>query len=96
MRDCFEGIFNTLSDLSALGAPVQVVQEAPRSQVFLQWSCPSSGILEATDTFTFDASGKIKNQNVVLLTAETPRAESDITPAADMGEAARRIVEAVS
>jgi glutathione S-transferase len=69
VRDCFEGIFNTLSDLSALGAPVQVVQEAPRSQVFLQWSCPSSGILEATDTFTFDASGKIKNQNVVLLTA---------------------------
>jgi D-xylose 1-dehydrogenase (NADP+, D-xylono-1,5-lactone-forming) len=76
VRDCFEGLFSTLSDLSALAAPVQVVQEAPRNQVFLQWSCPSSGILEATDTFTFDASGKIKNQNVALMTAPTSECEA--------------------
>ena len=66
VRKCFEGLFAQLSDLSALAAPVVDVQEAARSQVFLVWSCASSGVVSATDTFTFDEAGKIRNQNVAL------------------------------
>ena len=35
--------------------------------VFLVWRCPSSGYYHATDTFLFDAAGKIAKQNVVIM-----------------------------
>eukprot|EP00286_Rhodomonas_abbreviata_P028796 CAMPEP_0181308158 /NCGR_PEP_ID=MMETSP1101-20121128/11300_1 /TAXON_ID=46948 /ORGANISM="Rhodomonas abbreviata, Strain Caron Lab Isolate" /LENGTH=254 /DNA_ID=CAMNT_0023414495 /DNA_START=901 /DNA_END=1661 /DNA_ORIENTATION=- len=66
IRKCFTGLFATLSDLKALAAPVIKVEEAPFASVFLQWMCPSSGIIAATDTFFFDENGKIVKQNVVV------------------------------
>ena len=67
VREAFVGLFASLPDLSALAAPLVDVSEA-RSQVLLVWECPSSGVVRATDTFLFDAAGKIVTQNVVLVT----------------------------
>jgi len=68
-RECFVGLFASLPDCSTLAAPVQAVKEptgeAPGT-VFLIWSCPSSGYIQATDTFIFDAASKILRQNVVV------------------------------
>eukprot|EP00286_Rhodomonas_abbreviata_P022622 CAMPEP_0181306382 /NCGR_PEP_ID=MMETSP1101-20121128/10267_1 /TAXON_ID=46948 /ORGANISM="Rhodomonas abbreviata, Strain Caron Lab Isolate" /LENGTH=326 /DNA_ID=CAMNT_0023412429 /DNA_START=83 /DNA_END=1063 /DNA_ORIENTATION=+ len=66
IKECFEGLFDTLSDISELGAPAIRVEEAPHPMVFLVWQCPSSGIVKATDTFLFDKEGKIVKQNVVV------------------------------
>jgi len=68
-RACFEGLFKSLSDISDLDAPVQIVKEAHKREpgsVFLVWKCPASGYVEATDTFIFDKSAKILRQNVVV------------------------------
>lgn len=66
---CFKGLFNQLSDLSGLAAPVVDVNEKQK-QVFLVWSCPSSGVKSASDTFLFDDAGKIVRQNVNLTLSE--------------------------
>jgi len=66
IRDFFVGLFKTLSDLSALAAPVVEVTEAPAKQVYLIWSCPSSGIASAQDTFIFDDNFKIRRQNIAF------------------------------
>jgi hypothetical protein len=69
VRKCFEELFSTLSDISDLEAPVQLVKEARKHElgnVFLTWRCPASGYTEATDTFIFDASSRIVRQNVVI------------------------------
>jgi glutathione S-transferase len=60
----FANLFNVLSDLSALDAPVVEVTEAPFKQVYLNWSCISSGILQAHDSFYFDDNFKIIRQNI--------------------------------
>merc|ERR1712054_63863 len=69
IRECFTGLFESLSDTSGLAAPAIRVEEsgdAPAGSVFLVWRCPSSGFAHATDTFLFDADGKIAKQNVVV------------------------------
>ena len=69
VREAFVGLFASLPDLSELAAPPVDVSEA-RSQVLLVWECPSSGVVRATDTFLFDAAGKIVTQNVVMVTSK--------------------------
>ena len=78
VKECFTGLFKDLSDLSGLAAPAIRVEEATEDKagmVFLVWRCPSSGYNHATDTFLFDAAGKIAKQNVVIM-----------KPAAEAGE----------
>jgi len=78
VKECFTGLFKDLSDLSGLAAPAIRVEEATEGKagmVFLVWRCPSSGYNHATDTFLFDAAGKIAKQNVVIM-----------KPAAEAGE----------
>lgn len=41
-------------------------QDSGAKQVFLIWSCPSSGFQRATETFLFNCAGKITRQNVVM------------------------------
>jgi len=65
VTDCFTGLFESLSDTSDLAAPIQHVEE-DHPQVFLIWSCGASGYKTATDTFIFNADGKILRQNVVV------------------------------
>lgn len=70
VKECFTGLFKDLSDLSGLAAPAIRVEEATEDKagmVFLVWRCPSSGYNHATDTFLFDAAGKIAKQNVVIM-----------------------------
>ena len=64
VKACFVGLFEKLSDLSTLAAPVVEVQEE-QGMVFLVWECPGSGVAKATDTFVF-VGNKIKRQNVVV------------------------------
>ena len=64
IRDFFINLFATLSDTSELAAPVIEVTEAPAKQIYLIWSCASSGIVSATDTFMFDDNYKISRQNI--------------------------------
>eukprot|EP00999_Lentomonas_sp_LEN2_P000984 NODE_1991_length_679_cov_76.177536_g1941_i0.p1 GENE.NODE_1991_length_679_cov_76.177536_g1941_i0~~NODE_1991_length_679_cov_76.177536_g1941_i0.p1 ORF type:complete len:178 (-),score=34.81 NODE_1991_length_679_cov_76.177536_g1941_i0:73-606(-) len=66
VREFFTGLFERLSDLSALKAPVIELTDLPK-HVFLVWECPSSGITKATDTFIFDANNKIIRQNIVVV-----------------------------
>jgi len=42
--------------------------EEESKMVFIVWKCPASGILDGTDTFTFDGENKIRRQNVVFRT----------------------------
>lgn len=75
--ECFTGLFKSLPDCSALGAPIQHVEEKSATgpgEVFLVWSCPSSGYERATDTFIFNEDGKIVRQNVVV--AYAPQADA--------------------
>ena len=51
-------------------------------QVFLVWSCPSSGITQATDTFAFDGAGKIIRQNIVVWRDSVKELAEEITKAA--------------
>merc|ERR1712232_1444388 len=77
VKKCFAGLFKSLFDMSDIKAPIQVVKEASDSEpgsVFLIWSAVKSGYLEATDTFVFDADGKITTQNVVV-TYQNPTGE---------------------
>jgi len=70
VRNCFDGLFTSLSDMSDVAAPVQVVREPAEHEpgsVFLVWKCPASGYTQATDTFIFDGSGKILWQNLVVV-----------------------------
>jgi hypothetical protein len=74
VRKAFEGLFAELSDLSGLAAPVVRVEagfDVIQPQVFLMWACPTSGVHKATDTFAFDAKGKIIRQNVVYWRKQT-------------------------
>merc|ERR1719247_3943476 len=65
IQNFFEGLFGVLKDTSGLAAPVIEVTEAPK-QVYLVWSCPTSGIVSATDTFMFDEGNKIRRQNIAF------------------------------
>jgi len=82
VRACFTGLFQTLSDLSTLAAPVVEVQEGPSAQVFLIWSCKGCGILSCHDTFHFDADNKITRQNVVMTTGK-PSSETKVLSNSD-------------
>jgi hypothetical protein len=78
IRDFFGGLFAQLDDLELLAAPVVDVTEEP-AQVYLIWSCPSSDIESATDTFIFDEANKILRQNIAFTTGSTPNAYDSIT-----------------
>ncbi len=70
VRKFFTELFATLSDLSALAAPLVEVTEAPAPKsVFLAWSCPSSGLVSVSDTFLLDDAFKIARQNINVTTA---------------------------
>ena len=58
----YEWVYETMSDTSGLAIPVIQVTENPK-QVYVVWSCPSSGVVSATDTFIFDANNTILRQN---------------------------------
>ena len=64
IRAFFSGLFQLLTDLSTLSAPVIEVTEQPFKQVYLCWSCSSSGVTFAHDTFFFDEHNKIIRQNI--------------------------------
>lgn len=66
-RSLFTGLFEALSDMSDLSAPVADVSEDSK-MVFLIWRCPASGFLDATDTFVFSDNKKIYRQNVAFRT----------------------------
>jgi len=88
-RECFVGLFKSLSDLKDLAAPVQVVKEATADapgSVFLVWKCPASGYTQATDTFIFDASSKILRQNVVFV-YQDPKGDGNVVAKNDTEEA---------
>jgi len=77
VRTCFEGLFESLHDTSDLGAPIQHVEEGDSAQVFLIWRAPASGYATGTDSFIFNAQGKILRQNVVVhYEAATPVKDS--------------------
>ena len=61
VRECFTGLFKSLSDLGTLDAPVVHCED---QQVFLVWKCPGMGYKEVTDSFLFDEQGKIVKQNI--------------------------------
>ena len=66
VRECFTGLFRALSDLSTLSAPVVHNEGGATPQVFLVWSCPGCAHKEVTDSFLFDAKGKIVLQNIYV------------------------------
>ena len=49
-----------------MGAPIVHVEGANGYQVFLIWRAPASGYESATDTFIFNAQGKIIRQKGVV------------------------------
>jgi len=65
IRAMFKKLFQELSDLSDLSAPVIQVNTDPKS-VFFCWACPSSGIQTATDTYVFGDDFKIHRQNLSI------------------------------
>lgn len=82
IRSFFANLFAALTDLSTLAAPEIVVEEKPFSQVFLIWSCPSSGFPSCHDTFHFDSSNRIIRQNIAYTSAEpAPQAIGGYSPA---------------
>jgi len=91
VRECFEGLFGRLTDLSDLAAPVADVQEAAGGEpgsVFLIWSCPASGYAEATDTFIFDGNAKILRQNVVVVDTQSDASAYPLTSESPTGSGA--------
>ena len=63
----FADLFAMLSDTSKLKAPVIASMEGTSTldgSVYLIWSCSSSGITSATDTFIHDSANKIIRQNI--------------------------------
>lgn len=79
----FKGFFfPTLFNTNDLKAPIQLITEAKGSapgSVFVAWSAPASGYVEATGTFVFDGNNKILRQNGVV-THQDPRT-APATPA---------------
>ena len=69
IRGFFAGLFTLLSDLSGLTAPTVEVTEAPNKQVYLIWTCPTSGITSAQDTFIYTDAFKISRQNIAYTAA---------------------------
>lgn len=65
IKDMFAGLFAELADKTTLQAPIQDVDEEPKT-VFLIWECPGCGYKTATDTFVFGVDFKIKRQNIVV------------------------------
>ena len=51
--------------MSGLTAPMLDVSE-DKKMVFIVWRCPSSGLVDATDTFVFGGTNKIVRQHVVF------------------------------
>lgn len=51
--------------MSGLSAQLLEVSEDSK-MVFIVWRCPSSGMVDAADTFLFGANNKIARQNVVF------------------------------
>lgn len=66
-RTLFTGLFQTLSDMSDLAAPLVDVSE-DKKMVFIVWRCPASGMGDAADTFLFGDNNKILRQNVAFRT----------------------------
>jgi ketosteroid isomerase-like protein len=66
IQQFFADLFIALHDTSGLTAPIVHVTDSPASkQVYLVWTCPTSGILTATDSFLFGNNNKILRQNIV-------------------------------
>lgn len=61
----YEGLFRIMADSSTFAAPVEEVIEHPK-QVFLVWSCPSSGVVSASETFLYGDDFKISRQNFTV------------------------------
>merc|ERR1719253_127430 len=80
IKQFFENLFKVLSDTSGLAAPVIEPTEDP-AQTYLIWSCPTSGIVSATDTFIFDESFIVRRQNIAYTTGD-PAAAAE-APAGD-------------
>eukprot|EP00904_Undaria_pinnatifida_P007658 jgi/Undpi1/4021/HiC_scaffold_16.g07388.m1 len=66
-RTLFTGLFQTLSDMSDLSAPLVDVSEE-KKMVFIVWRCLASGIVDAVDTFLFGDNKKILRHNVAFRT----------------------------
>merc|ERR1711998_613165 len=64
IRQFFTDLFAILTDLSELEAPVVQVTEEPVKQVYLIWSCASSGVTFAHDSFYYDDNYRIVRQNI--------------------------------
>ena len=76
IREFVEGLFAALSNTSSLTAPV--VEVTPQ-QVYLVWTCPSSGVQSATDTFIFAADNTISRQNIVWTAGNALNAYAELT-----------------
>ena len=75
----FADLFATLADTSALAAPVIKIMEGTSTldgSVYLIWSCTSSGITSATDTFIHSADNKIIRQNIAYTSDPNFRAKT--------------------
>ena len=72
IKGLFTGLFASLTS-NDVGAPVVIVEDGLNNeqagQVFLVWQAPGSGFMKVTDTFVFDADGKIVKQNIVAYDA---------------------------
>merc|ERR1712194_515766 len=68
IQHMFEELFDGLSDLSTLEAPVIAVDDlyGGGGTVFLVWKCPGCGFETAADTFIFGPDKKVKIQNIVV------------------------------
>merc|ERR550514_2409430 len=64
----FTGLFKAMPDLSELAAPEIICETEPFKQTYLCWSCPSSGIVSAHNTFFYNDSYKIIRQNIAFTT----------------------------
>jgi hypothetical protein len=78
IRQFFLNLFAQLTNLTSLAAPIVEVTESPQKQVYLIWSCPSSGVESATDTFIFDDNNRISRQNIALTSGTRPNAFSTV------------------
>eukprot|EP00621_Florenciella_sp_RCC1693_P004824 CAMPEP_0182530238 /NCGR_PEP_ID=MMETSP1323-20130603/5762_1 /TAXON_ID=236787 /ORGANISM="Florenciella parvula, Strain RCC1693" /LENGTH=421 /DNA_ID=CAMNT_0024739527 /DNA_START=21 /DNA_END=1286 /DNA_ORIENTATION=- len=65
IRAAFEALFHELKDLKGLNAPVIELDKTSRT-VYLVWSCPTSGIKLATDSFVMDEDFKIIRQYLTV------------------------------
>jgi ketosteroid isomerase-like protein len=64
---CFQGLCGVLSDLTTFDTLVSDVDERQTiGSAFRAWTCPSSGIELASDTFLLDEAQKISMETLVL------------------------------